>query len=41
MSTALGLARLEDGRYALTPLAEDSLLPDRPTSFTGPSTRRR
>jgi SAM-dependent methyltransferase len=35
VSTALGLVRLEGGRYALTPLAEDYLLPDSPTSFTG------
>jgi hypothetical protein len=35
VSTALGLLRLSDGRYALTPLAEDYLLEDSPTYFGG------
>ena len=35
VATALGLLRLSDGRYALTPLAEDYLLEDSPTYFGG------
>jgi ubiquinone/menaquinone biosynthesis C-methylase UbiE len=35
VATALGLLRLHDGRYALTPLAEDYLLEDSPTYFGG------
>jgi len=35
VATALGLLRLQDGHYALTPLAEDSLLEDSPTYFGG------
>jgi hypothetical protein len=33
VATALGLLRLHDGHYALTPLAEDYLLEDSPTYF--------
>jgi hypothetical protein len=35
VSAALGLVRLDGGRYALTALAEDYLLPGSPASFTG------
>jgi trans-aconitate methyltransferase len=35
VATALGLLRLNDGRYTLTPLAEDYLLEDSPTYFGG------
>ena len=35
VATALGLLRLQDGCYALTPLAEDYLLEDSPTYFGG------
>jgi hypothetical protein len=35
VAAALGLLRLSDGRYALTPLAEDYLLEESPTSFGG------
>jgi hypothetical protein len=35
VATAMGLLRLNDDRYALTPLAEDYLLEDSPTYFGG------
>jgi hypothetical protein len=35
MCAALGLVQAQDGRYALTSLAEDYLLDDSPTSFGG------
>jgi hypothetical protein len=35
VATSLGLLRLSDGHYALTPLAEDYLLEDSPTYFGG------
>ena len=35
VATSLGLLRLSDGRYALTPLTEDYLLEDSPTYFGG------
>ena len=35
VATSLGLLRLNDGHYALTPLAEDYLLEDSPTYFGG------
>src|SRR5262245_11258526 len=35
VATALGLLHLSEGRYALTPLAEDYLLEESPTYFGG------